>query len=53
MGGGISGNLVARLLHPEHDVTLFEANDYLGGHANTVDFEMDGNTYSDVPGRCC
>jgi len=46
IGGGISGNLVARLLHSRHDVTLFEAGDYLGGHANTVDFELDGKTYS-------
>lgn len=40
VGAGISGNLVARLLHPGHEVHLFEANDYLGGHTNTVDFQM-------------
>jgi predicted NAD/FAD-binding protein len=38
IGTGISGNLVARMLHADHDVHVFEANGYIGGHANTVDF---------------
>ena len=37
IGTGISGSLVARLLATRHDVTVFEANNYAGGHANTVD----------------
>lgn len=45
VGGGISGNLVARLLHPDHDVTLFEADNRPGGHSHTVACEMDGKTY--------
>ena len=36
VGSGISGLLCAHLLHPQHDVTVFEANHYPGGHANTV-----------------
>lgn len=36
IGSGISGNVCARLLSSEHDVHLFEAADYLGGHTNTV-----------------
>ncbi len=40
VGAGISGNLVARLLHPGNDVHLYEANDYVGGHSNTVDFQL-------------
>ena len=32
IGAGISGNLVARLLHDDHEVTLFESADYPGGH---------------------
>lgn len=44
VGSGISGSLVARLLHSEHDVTLFEGANYLGGHANTVSVEMDGKS---------
>ena len=34
--------VAARELHTEHDVTVFEAQDYIGGHTNTVDvFEAD------------
>ena len=36
VGGGIAGLVAAHLLHPDHDITLFEANDYLGGHTHTV-----------------
>lgn len=37
VGGGISGLGAAWLLASAHDVVLFEANDYVGGHSNTVD----------------
>jgi uncharacterized protein len=36
VGAGISGLTCAHLLHPRHDVTVFEANAYAGGHTNTV-----------------
>jgi uncharacterized protein len=36
IGGGVSGLVVAHLLHREHAITVFEANDYAGGHTNTV-----------------
>ncbi len=36
VGGGIAGLVAAHVLHPDHDITLFEANDYLGGHTHTV-----------------
>jgi predicted NAD/FAD-binding protein len=31
-GGGIAGLVAARLLHRDHAITLFEANEYPGGH---------------------
>lgn len=46
VGGGISGLVVAYLLSPSHDVTLFEANDWLGGHAHTIDVAAGGATYA-------
>ncbi len=36
IGGGISGLLTAHLLGKHHSVTVFEANNYVGGHTNTV-----------------
>lgn len=45
IGTGISGSLAARLLAARHEVTVFEANDYPGGHANTVDVELAGQVF--------
>jgi uncharacterized protein len=36
IGTGIAGNVAAYLLAPDHDLTVFEQNDYVGGHTNTV-----------------
>ncbi|MDX1676851.1 NAD(P)/FAD-dependent oxidoreductase [Arsukibacterium sp.] len=46
IGGGISGMLSWYLLQQKHQVTLFEANDYLGGHTATVDVEIAGKSYA-------
>ncbi len=46
IGGGISGMVAGYQLHPDHDVTLFEANDYIGGHTNTIDVTLGEKTYS-------
>ncbi|MBK6975514.1 MAG: FAD-dependent oxidoreductase [Sterolibacteriaceae bacterium] len=42
IGSGISGLAAAWLLTSRHSVTLYEAADYLGGHTNTVDVQLDG-----------
>jgi predicted NAD/FAD-binding protein len=46
IGGGISGLTTAHLLCGEHEITLFEANDYPGGHTNTLDVSHDGKNYA-------
>ena len=45
VGAGISGLASAWLLSRQHDVTLFEAGAYLGGHTNTVDVTLEGKTH--------
>ncbi|MEQ1864526.1 MAG: FAD-dependent oxidoreductase [Micropepsaceae bacterium] len=42
VGSGISGLSAAWLLSQRHEVTLFEADDRLGGHSHTVDCTGDG-----------
>jgi len=37
IGSGISGLTAAYMLHKKHQVTVFEANNYIGGHTNTVE----------------
>ncbi len=46
IGGGISGLAAAHLLCDDHQVTLFEANDYLGGHTNTQEVTIAGSTWA-------
>ena len=36
VGAGVSGLVTAYLLRHQHQVQVFEANEYAGGHANTV-----------------
>jgi predicted NAD/FAD-binding protein len=45
IGSGISGLVSAWLLSKKYAVTLFEANDYLGGHTHTHDIVMQGIRY--------
>ncbi len=47
IGSGISGLVSAYLLNKKHDVTLFEKNDYLGGHTHTHEI-LDGNNILNV-----
>ncbi|MDT8419531.1 MAG: FAD-dependent oxidoreductase [Desulfuromonadales bacterium] len=37
IGGGVAGIVAAYLLQHQHRVSLFEQNDYLGGHTNTIE----------------
>ena len=45
VGSGIAGLASAWLLSREHEVTLFEANSYLGGHTHTHDVQLRGREY--------
>ncbi len=36
VGSGISGMACAHFLHPHHDITVYEKDDRVGGHSNTV-----------------
>ena len=45
IGSGIAGNTLAYHLHKEHDVTVFEANNYIGGHTHTHDIEVLGQPH--------
>ncbi|WP_159654378.1 NAD(P)/FAD-dependent oxidoreductase [Vibrio atypicus] len=46
IGTGISGLTCAYRLNAQHDITVYEANDYIGGHTATVDVELAGETYA-------
>ncbi|MDX2418474.1 MAG: FAD-dependent oxidoreductase [Xanthomonadales bacterium] len=45
IGTGIAGNVAAYHLAREHDITVFEADNRIGGHTNTVGVEHDGRRY--------
>ena len=45
VGSGIAGLASAWLLSRRHEVTLFEANDYFGGHTHTHEVEQAGQRY--------
>ncbi len=46
VGTGISGLVCAHLLHRHHDIQVFEANGHVGGHTNTIEFDLDGRDYA-------
>lgn len=45
VGGGVTGLVAAHHLHRHHQVRLFEADARLGGHAHTVDVELEGRSF--------
>ncbi len=46
IGTGISGLTCGYYLHKDHSVTLYEANNYIGGHTATVDVEVNNKHYA-------
>jgi len=40
IGTGIAGNVAAYHLSRDHDITVFEANNYIGGHTHTHDIRV-------------
>ncbi len=46
VGSGIAGLTAAYRMSKEFDVTVFEQNDWIGGHTHTVDVKIDGSTYA-------
>ena len=42
IGTGIAGNVAAARLCREHDITVFEAGDHVGGHTHTHTIEDNG-----------
>lgn len=44
IGAGISGLGAAWLLRQHHDITIFEKNDYIGGHSRTIDVQASDGT---------
>ncbi len=41
IGSGIAGNVAAWHLNREHEITVFEAEDYVGGHSNTLEMQSE------------
>lgn len=46
IGTGIAGMTAAARLAPDHELTVYEASDYFGGHTATVDIELHGRHYA-------
>lgn len=46
VGTGIAGLTAAHKLHPRHEITVFEANDHVGGHTHTHDIELGGRHWA-------
>lgn len=46
VGSGIAGLTCAYLLNRKHDIQVFEAGDWIGGHTHTVDVQVEGRRYA-------
>jgi predicted NAD/FAD-binding protein len=45
IGAGVAGNTAAAGLHREHEITVFEAGDHVGGHAHTHRVRHEGREF--------
>ena len=46
IGTGIAGLVAAHHLYRNHQLSVFEANDWIGGHTHTLDVEIAGQCYA-------
>jgi predicted NAD/FAD-binding protein len=46
IGSGICGNTIAYHLNKQHDITVFEAESYIGGHTHTHHIKHEGKEYN-------
>ena len=44
IGTGIAGNVAAWKLRDQHDITVYESDNYVGGHTNTIDVDEAGRS---------
>lgn len=45
VGAGVSGLVAAHLLHREHEIVVYEAGSYAGGHTNTIRVDTEHETH--------
>ena len=46
IGTGIAGNVAAYHLNKQHEITVFEAADYVGGHTHTHQITMANESHN-------
>ena len=46
IGTGIAGLTAAYKLNAQHDISVFEAAERIGGHTATIDVHLDGQRYA-------
>jgi predicted NAD/FAD-binding protein len=46
IGTGIAGNVAAYYLCREHNITVYEAGEHIGGHTHTHDITRDGKHHA-------
>jgi len=53
IGSGISGLTAGYLLNKKHEITIFEKNNYIGGHTHTHDLNINNINYAVDSGFIC